>query len=323
MNDWEEFYQEIQSDAARFTSLNQGILLDNSSPFDQMYEASCKDIDDDQMVELLKVDYLILNYLIIQGHVKTIKSVCKRLNLQVEDLLETCYPQPVDLKGDDCFSADQLIANYRKSQELCDKFRFKVEKSKLNILTLENVTKLSLGLATINIRNNIKQNILKGNIDEAVSLLGQHYPMLFETNQYIYFRLLHLQLIETFRRHVEGGKENSSATTDKEFLDNFIHFIKQKLVTIKILQNESFIKDIELTMALLCYKDQLASHNASLPTPLQKIYDIKLRRQIALLVNTSILVFTNEGLNEPVFVELKLPNFIKIWNWINGELKAL
>ncbi|OWB79228.1 hypothetical protein B5S32_g3442 [[Candida] boidinii] len=101
---------------------------------------------------------------------------------------------------------------------------------------------------------------------------------------------------------------NNNENDEKLFLKKLLLFIKNKLSTSKILQNESFIKELELTMTLLCFGNQLISSNNStttttptkkfkLPFKLKHLLNLKLRKEISDLVNKSILINLNNDQN--------------------------
>ncbi|GME83005.1 unnamed protein product [Ambrosiozyma monospora] len=160
-------------------------------------------------------------------------------------------------------------------------------------ISLEKYKKLTEGLSNIKIRNQIKLLILKGEIESATEIIMESFPMLLVNNDLVYFRLLHLHLIEMIRRNIEQKTTNgSNPGQEREFLNGVLKFINDKLSTLAILQNKRFIKELELTMALLCFGNQLTENPKKIPLRLKKLLDLKLRNKVANLVNKAIIVLT-------------------------------
>ncbi|GMF01589.1 unnamed protein product [[Candida] boidinii] len=203
---------------------------------------------------------------------------------------------------DEFFTSDKINSNINKQYEYY--LSKNLNSSYISNLSIDKFKRIIFGLNTIKLRNKIKINILNGNIDESINLINSNFPNLFEKNQFIYFKLNHLKLIEMIRNHFMNNNEND----EKLFLKKLLLFIKNKLSTSKILQNESFIKELELTMTLLCFGNQLISSNNStttathtkkfkLPFKLKHLLNLKLRKEIADLVNKSILINLNNDQN--------------------------
>ncbi|ODV96609.1 hypothetical protein PACTADRAFT_74242 [Pachysolen tannophilus NRRL Y-2460] len=188
----------------------------------------------------------------------------------------------------------------------------------LNKFVDKNVLdKLFIGLETIKSRNQIKLSILSGNIEKTIDLINLKFPTLFDKNQFIYFKLLHLNLIEIIRLQVLKKSKAINLSKDelekdeKIFLNKVLSFIKEKLSNVRMLSSKPFLKDLELTMALLCYTDEFAkimsksndisssssssSSSVKIPSKLKKLFDLRLRRHVANLVNRAILLNITNG----------------------------
>lgn len=137
-----------------------------------------------------------------------------------------------------------------------------------------------IGWRSMSIRRQIKDMLLKGEIGDAIDTLNLLYPELLEQNNLLYFKLLLLNLIEMIRNHEEQGDGD-----DKEqFIMKIVSFAQDKL-TNKAIKNIKFMEELELTMTLLIYSNK----KEMLPPKLNQLFEIKLRRDIASLVNKCIL----------------------------------
>lgn len=148
---------------------------------------------------------------------------------------------------------------------------------------------LLMGINSIKIRNEIKLNILNGEVQLAINKLNLNYPDLLEQNNFLHFKLLLLNLIEMIRNNNEDAKNDD--TNQEIFVMNIIKFAQDKL-TNKAIKNVKFMEELELTMTLLLY----SNNKDLLPGKLNELFEFKLRRDIADLVNKSILVKDSNNL---------------------------
>lgn len=269
------------------------------------------------------LNLLILNYLISEGYENAAFDLGSEMGL---DLANANPPKRPRLSSDvnDLFSRDSIR---RRDQELLKDLPL-TKGSHLSV-TSSTYKKAVSGLGTIKIRNTIKTNILNGVIRESIELVNEHFPTLLERNQLVYFKLAHLQLVEIIRKHHLEGKRDEGS--EREFLDDVLRFIRTKLSTPKILSNGEFIKELEITMALLCYGDLFAKgeSNVELPAKLKHIFDLQLRSEVASLVNSSILqqvrnadMSVNHACN--IASETNLESLIRLWFYTDSEnVKAL
>ncbi|CAM9018187.1 unnamed protein product [Wickerhamomyces anomalus] len=148
---------------------------------------------------------------------------------------------------------------------------------------------LLMGINSIKIRNEIKLNILNGEVQLAINKLNLNYPDLLEQNNFLHFKLLLLNLIEMIRNNNEDSKNDDN--NQELFVMNIIKFAQDKL-TNKAIKNVKFMEELELTMTLLLY----SNNKDLLPAKLNELFEFKLRRDIADLVNKSILVKDSNNL---------------------------
>lgn len=160
-----------------------------------------------------------------------------------------------------------------------------------------------LGLKSIDKRNEIKSLILDGELESAINKVNLWYPDLLETNEYLYFKLLLLSLIEMIRGSIgsaapQGGaqgnaqgsaQEASSAGQREEFIMQVIDFTKEKL-TNKAIKNKLFMEELELIMTLLLYSNLDGDCDYEIPKKLSYLLELKLRREISDLVNKAVLI---------------------------------
>ena len=158
------------------------------------------------------------------------------------------------------------------------------------------------GYQSIGIRHQLKLHILKGDISNAIDLLSLRYPELLEENDYLYFKLLLMNLIEMIRHH-DGN--------DEQFVLRVIQFAQEKLSN-KAVKNPEYMKELELTMTLLLY----SQNKELLPQRLTKLFDLKQRRHIASVVNGAVLSIDCDDYNES-----QLKQLIKLQRWAVNSRK--
>lgn len=252
-----------------------------------------------------EINLLILHYLIYEGYVNAAGDFAKELGFkQISKQLQGETPDPIaeDAYDDSDFDEKDVDSKYldvgtffteeslRKDYEQAlDEIGCHDEDAPT--LTIDKYRRLTSGLPTIKSRNEIKLLILNGKMDEAIELINQKFPSLLESNQYIYFRLLHLDLIEKIRTHFNTDHDTES---DKQFLADVLEFIRTKLSAPNVLQSKKFLKELEFTMALLCFGDKLkCADDSSVPKKLRDIVDPKVRSIVANLVNRAIIIHSN------------------------------
>lgn len=146
------------------------------------------------------------------------------------------------------------------------------------------------GYTTIRQRKEIKFLILKGQITEAIQKISEYFPTVLDRNNLLYFKLLRLNLIEMIRNH----KLDQQVTNEKEkiFLNDILTFVRENLIN-KVVHLQKLLKELEITMSLLCFNFDPAIKNIEeqkdLPEELRKLFNLSLRKKCNGLVNRAIL----------------------------------
>lgn len=184
------------------------------------------------------------------------------------------------------------------------------------------------GLKLINQRNEIKLMLIKGEINEVIKKLNEYFPFLLEKNDFLYFKILMLNLIEIIKKHQkEKGKESGGKTKrrsssrrkssvgrvnsisrksmndedyikEEQFFNTIIMFIKEKLFD-KAIKNKTFLQELELTMCLLLFDFHDFQNNLdALPKELMSlINNTGLKNEVFNLINNSILSYKSNYLS--------------------------
>lgn len=286
----------------------------------------------------MRINHLMLHWLVSECHIEAVRSLSLDLGLD--------WGGYIDGDFDDQMETDDVDVEL---VELFDNLADKDEEFFRNDKEYHRVVIPVNNLKSMRPRRDIKLSILKGDIATSFELINGTYPTLFEKNHLIYFKLLHLQLIEMIRDHVVlKSRGEVSEQTERLFLANIMDFVKTKLSSLKIISNRNFIKELELTMVLLCYTDELANSYSTqtkprykIPIKLKKLFDKQQRIEIAKLVNKSILLDINndddinlirydDGVNFPSDHDLiskfnqldneKLVSLVKLWIWSENQL---
>ncbi len=203
------------------------------------------------LIDKQSLNHLVLNYLIFEGYESSTVKFAKEIGIDLNNK---------GTKQDD-------------------------EEDEVNPLQKN----LLMGINSIKIRNEIKLNILNGEVQLAINKLNLNYPDLLEQNNFLHFKLLLLNLIEMIRNNNEDSKNDDN--NQELFVMNIIKFAQDKL-TNKAIKNVKFMEELELTMTLLLY----SNNKDLLPAKLNELFEFKLRRDIADLVNKSILVKDSNNL---------------------------
>ncbi|KGQ96095.1 hypothetical protein MG1_03721 [Candida albicans GC75] len=162
--------------------------------------------------------------------------------------------------------------------------------------------KTESGFATIKQRQEIKKLILNGDISQAIKQISQYYPMILDLNNLLHFKLLRLNLVEMIRNHKFNTKSSNDSMDagqdEREFLATILNFVRENLIN-KVFNSFKLLKELEITMSLLCFKFDPTIENlqdqADLPVELKKLFDLSLRYQCYRLVNNAILkLYNNE-----------------------------
>lgn len=149
-------------------------------------------------------------------------------------------------------------------------------------------------------RNNIKNMILRGNINSAISLIDDLFGLRVLQSNDLYFKLLLLNLIEMIR--------NNSYD-----IVQVIQYTRTHLAP-RASQSKSYMQDLQSVISLLMLTAASSSSSqkldiSKLPTNLQNLYSIKLRNKLAHSINMKLLQIINVSVsNQSVFPNLILSN---------------
>ncbi|KAK6350241.1 hypothetical protein TWF696_006476 [Orbilia brochopaga] len=153
-----------------------------------------------------------------------------------------------------------------------------------------------LNLEAIHKRNRICTSIHEGDIQSAIEMINDFQPELLQTHRRLHFALLRLQLIELIRASMEANGDIQPALTFAE-----------KQLAPRAPEYPEFLRDLERTMALLCFPpDQLSP-------PLAKLMDPDMRKEVAAQVNEAILS------HQSVLPEAKLRSLVRLRAWVEAK----
>ncbi|KAK6333474.1 hypothetical protein TWF718_011283 [Orbilia javanica] len=152
-----------------------------------------------------------------------------------------------------------------------------------------------MDLSSIEKRNQICTSIHHGDIKTAIERINDFEPELLEMHPGLHFALLRLQLIELIRRSMEDNDIVPALTFAQEYLAP------------RAPQYPEFLRDLEHTMALLCFPPN------QLSTPLKKLLDPDMRKQVATMVNQTILA------SQEVSPEAKIGRLVKLRAWVEAK----
>ncbi|KAF3938091.1 hypothetical protein ABW19_dt0205984 [Dactylella cylindrospora] len=153
-----------------------------------------------------------------------------------------------------------------------------------------------INLESIHKRNKICTSIHEGNIQSAIEMINDSEPELLETHPRLHFALLRLQLIELIRASMTSSGDIQPALS-----------FAQTYLAPRAPQYPEFLKDLEHTMALLCFPpDQLSP-------PLAKLMDPDMRKQVAAMVNEAILA------HQDILPEAKVRSLVRLRAWVEAK----
>ncbi|KAJ6262010.1 hypothetical protein Dda_2812 [Drechslerella dactyloides] len=153
-----------------------------------------------------------------------------------------------------------------------------------------------VNLDAIHQRNRICTYIHEGNIKSAIEMINDFQPELLQTHRRLHFALLRLQLIELIRASMATNGDIQPA----------LNFAETQLAP-RAPEYPEFLKDLEHTMALLCFPpDQLSP-------PLAKLMDPDMRKHVAAMVNEAILS------HQDVLPEAKLRSLVRLRAWVEAK----
>ncbi|CAL9735389.1 glucose-induced degradation protein 8 [Monosporozyma servazzii] len=172
----------------------------------------------------------------------------------------------------------------------------------LNIVSNNQQIVFFNNLYMIKQRNKIKNFILTGQINNAISLIDQLFGLNTLKNNHLYFNLILLNLIEMIRNN------NNSYN-----ISTVIQYTRKYLAP-KASQSKQYMQDLQSVISLLMLTTASSSSSSnkpldikSLPRNLQNLYSIKLRNKLAHSINMKLLQIINANVsNQHTFPNLIL-----------------
>mmetsp|Transcript_23543 Transcript_23543/g.38683 ORF Transcript_23543/g.38683 Transcript_23543/m.38683 type:complete len:226 (-) Transcript_23543:207-884(-) len=201
--------------------------------------------------------------------------------------------------------AKKIISKEEWEKKLSD---VKINKSDLNRLVMnylviegykeaaekfqqESGTDPGIDLNSISDRMAIRSAIQKGEVLEAIERVNDLNPEILDTNPKLYFHLQQQRLIELIRQ----GKISSA-----------LEFAQEELAP-RGEENAMFLNELERTIALLAFDDQIHS-------PVGELLDNSQRQKTASELNAAILTSQCQE-KDP-----KLPSLLKMLIWSEDQL---
>lgn len=144
---------------------------------------------------------------------------------------------------------------------------------------------------TLEFRIQIRQSINEGRIRDAIEMVNDRYPELFDENRQLYFQLLLQEFIEMIRC---GELEAALAFAQAQLAEQGE-------------TNQACLAEMERALALLAFDKPEQS-------PFKDLLDISQRSKVADVVNSALLKFQNRPSNT------KLESLMKLVFWSQAEL---
>ncbi|XP_058846954.1 glucose-induced degradation protein 8-B homolog isoform X1 [Acipenser ruthenus] len=177
---------------------------------------------------------------------------------------------------------NRLIMNYLVTEgfkEAAEKFR------------MESGIEPNIDLDSLDERIKIREMILKGQIQEGISLINSLHPELLDTNRYLYFHLQQQHLIELIRQ-----RETEAA----------LEFAQTQLAE-QGEESRECLTEMERTLALLAFDNPEDS-------PFGDLLNMMQRQKVWSEVNQAVLDYENRE-STP-----KLAKLLKLLLWAQNEL---
>ncbi|XP_042419574.1 protein GID8 homolog [Zingiber officinale] len=156
---------------------------------------------------------------------------------------------------------------------------------------IESGTEPGVDLATITDRMTVKQALQSGNVEDAIEKVNDLNPTILDTNPQLYFHLQQQRLIELIR----SGK-----------IEEALEFAQEELAP-RGEENQSFLEELEKTVALLVFEDVKNC-------PYGDLLDVSQRLKTASELNAAILTSQSHE-KDP-----KLPSLLKKLIWTQNQL---
>ncbi|XP_064935628.1 protein GID8 homolog isoform X1 [Musa acuminata AAA Group] len=177
---------------------------------------------------------------------------------------------------------NKLVMNFLVTEgyvEAAEKFR------------VESGTEPDIDLATITDRMAVKKALQSGNVEDAIEKVNDLNPTILDTNPQLYFHLQQQRLIELIR----SGK-----------IEEALEFAQEELAP-RGEENQSFLEELERTVALLAFEDVKNC-------PYGELLDVSQRLKTASELNAAILTSQSHE-KDP-----KLPSLLKMLIWAQNQL---
>ncbi|KAJ8628523.1 hypothetical protein MRB53_021830 [Persea americana] len=177
---------------------------------------------------------------------------------------------------------NKLVMNFLVTEgyvEAAEKFR------------MESGTEPDIDLATITDRMAVKKAVQCGNVEDAIEKVNDLNPEILDTNPQLFFHLQQQRLIELIR----NGK-----------VEEALEFAQEELAP-RGEENQTFLEELERTVALLAFEDVSNC-------PVGELLDISQRLKTASEVNAAILTSQSHE-KDP-----KLPSLLKMLIWAQNQL---
>ncbi|ODQ47423.1 hypothetical protein PICMEDRAFT_112974 [Pichia membranifaciens NRRL Y-2026] len=259
------------------------------------------------------LNYGVLEYLIRMGYAGAADTFSKELQYEDKNIHNN-VKQDDDFKGqDDKVVEDEdsnefteqsfdlqkeKMSQLFKTENLSAESNETLEKSKLSI----KQQRATIGMESVYERKAMMIMLMNGQVKETIEFISRKWPHFFNEFRILKLRLLHLQAVEIIREFFDSDVSDFTGEELEEkeetFFNEFVEFIKKNLSDENILKSSRFIKDMELTMALISYgtfkeKESKVSFTERLPPELKKLVDISLRETIAVRVNKALLTYVD------------------------------
>ncbi|KVH89571.1 CRA domain-containing protein [Cynara cardunculus var. scolymus] len=194
---------------------------------------------------------------------------------------------------------NKLVMNFLVTEGYVDAAeKFRTESGTERILFISS---MNIDLATITDRMAVKKAVQSGNVEDAIEKVNDLNPevltvtnismQILDTNPQLFFHLQQQRLIELIR----NGK-----------IEEALEFAQEELAP-RGEENQSFLEELERTVALLAFEDVKNS-------PVGDLLDISQRLKTASEVNAAILTSQSHE-KDP-----KLPSLLRMLLWAQNQL---
>ncbi|CBI18750.3 unnamed protein product, partial [Vitis vinifera] len=227
---------------------------------------------------------LVMNFLVTEGYVDAAEKFRMESGTEPDIDLATITDRMAVKKAVQCGNVEDAIEkvndlNPEGYVDAAEKFR------------MESGTEPDIDLATITDRMAVKKAVQCGNVEDAIEKVNDLNPEILDTNPQLFFHLQQQRLIELIR----NGK-----------VDEALEFAQEELAP-RGEENQSFLEELEKTVALLAFED---FSNC----PVGELLDISQRLKTASEVNAAILTSQSHE-KDP-----KLPSLLKMLIWAQNQL---